>query len=610
MVRLKMYDFDYREYRGGFLIYGNIEGIKKSILDELEKIYDIKISKDNVCSMEIVEILCKNTIYLNREISVLINRKGKVLNISVGDSSSVNVEIDTWSNKLSGIRMIHTHPNGSSQLSEIDISALIKLKLDCIAAIGVNDRGYAGMSLGFLRVREDFVESETIEDLNLEEAVNYNVLKKVSEIEESIKRTYRSQEYGERAILVGTDSMESLEELEELAKACNVEVLEKIFQKRTVIDTAFYVGKGKVSEIGILAQIHNANVVIFDDEISGSQARNLEESLRIKVIDRTTLILHIFATRAKSKESKMQVELAQLKYRLARLSGLGIALSRTGGGIGTRGPGEKKLETDKRHIRERIYEINRELKKIKTVRKVQREKRNEIYNVSLVGYTNSGKSTLRNKLCEIAVPKENIIKEKVFEADMLFATLDTTTRAVELKDGRTITITDTVGFINKLPHDLVEAFKSTLEEVYYADLLLHVVDISSKDAYQHIEAVDKVLNQLEVIDKPVLLVFNKIDKGKTEEVEDIKNRYNALESIYISAKQGINLEVLLEKISHMLPGSIKRVEYLIPYTEQAAVAFIHRNCKIEQEDYREHGTYISALVDEEVYNKCKKFIIE
>lgn len=605
-----MITFDYSEYRGDFLIYGNTEGIRKSILDELEEIYDIKMPKDSVCNMEIVEILCKNTIYLNREISVLINRRGKVLNISVGDSNSVNIEVYTWSNKLSGIRMIHTHPNGNSQLSKIDISALIKLKLDCISAIGVNDQGPTGMSLGFLSIKGDSVESEVLNNLTLEEAANYNVLRKINEIEELIKKIYTLEEYEERAILVGTDSKESLDELEELARACNVKVLEKVFQKRTTVDTAFYVGKGKVSEIGLIAQVHNANVVIFDDEISGSQARNLEENLKIKIIDRTTLILHIFATRAKSKESKMQVELAQLKYRLARLSGLGIVLSRTGGGIGTRGPGEKKLETDKRHIRERIYEINRELKKIKGIRKVQREKRNEICNVSLVGYTNSGKSTLRNKLCEIAVPKESIVKDKVFEADMLFATLDTTTRAVELNDGRTITITDTVGFINKLPHDLVEAFKSTLEEVYYSDLLLHVVDISSEDAYQHMESVDKILNQLGINDKPVLLVFNKMDKGKIEEIEDIKNEYNAVESIYISAKQGTNLEELLEKISHMLPQSIKKVEYLIPYTEQAAVAFIHRNCKIEKEDYREQGTYISALVDEEVYNKCRKFIIE
>lgn len=592
------------------MIYGNIEGIRKSILDELEKIYDIKIPKDSVCTMEIIGIICKNTIYLNKEIGVLINRKGKVVNVSVGDSSNVNIELYTVRNRLAGVRMIHTHPNGNFHLSEVDISALVKLKLDCIASIGVSSEGITGMSLGFLSIKGDSIESEVVDNLTLEKAINYNVLKKIIEIESLMKQMYTLKEYGERAILVGTDSKESLEELEELAKACNVKVLEKVFQKRTAIDTAFYVGRGKVSEIGLTAQIHNANVIIFDDEISSSQARNLEESLRIKIIDRTTLILHIFATRAKSKESKMQVELAQLKYRLARLAGLGIVLSRTGGGIGTRGPGEKKLETDKRHIKERIYEINKELKRIKGVRRIQREKRSELCNVSLVGYTNSGKSTLRNKLCEIATPKENILKDKVFEADMLFATLDTTTRSIELTNGRIITITDTVGFVNKLPHDLIEAFKSTLEEVYYSDLLLHVVDIASEDAYQHIEAVNHVLNELGIKDKPVLLVLNKLDEGEKEKIEHIKNSYNNLESICISAKYGINLEELLQKISCMLPQNTKNVEYLIPYTEQAAVAFIHRNCKIEKEDYREQGTYISALVDEEVYNKCRKFIIE
>ena len=280
-----------------------------------------------------------------------------------------------------------------------------------------------------------------------------------------------------------------------LHSACDIPVLDTVYQSRSKIDPAFFIGKGKVLEIASLRQTKRANLIIFDDELSGSQVRNLENATGAKVIDRTTLILEIFARRAKSKESKIQVELAQLKYRKSRLQGLGTVLSRTGGGIGTRGPGEKKLETDRRHINETIYDLNDELKKIKKNRDVQREKRNKesIPNISLVGYTNAGKSTLRNALCEMAAVKENKGKEKVFEADMLFATLDITTRAIVLKNKGLVTLTDTVGFVRKLPHDLVEAFKSTLEEVLYADLLCHVVDASSDVALEQMEAVEEVL---------------------------------------------------------------------------------------------------------------------
>lgn len=252
----------------------------------------------------------------------------------------------------------------------------------------------------------------------------------------------------------------------------------------------------------------------------------------------------------------------------------------------------------------------KELKKIKVVRETQRERRNNIPKVSLVGYTNAGKSTLRNKLCEIAMPKETTQKEKVFEADMLFATLDITTRAIELPDSRTITVTDTVGFVKKLPHDLVEAFKSTLEEVTYADLLLHVVDASSSTAEEQIDAVNNVLMQLGVKDKTTMLVLNKIDQASEDHIKSIQEKYNNLNTISISAKQGINLDLLLSEIAKLLPYTMKKVEYIVPYNEQSIVAFLHRNAKVESEEYKDEGTYISALVDDEVYNKCEKYIIK
>lgn len=594
------------------MIYGNVEGVRNSVLDTLESIYDFKVPKYSLATEEIFQIMARVTDFLEREISVAIDRKGNVISVAIGDSSTVEVPlIDIKEKKLSGVRVVHTHPNGTSRLSALDNSALLKLKLDCIAALGVIEGSIKEVTIGFCDIKEDILTLEHISDLTLEEALSYNIIDKIDYIEEIIKKSDIEEDYSEKAIVVGCDSEESLEELEELSKACDIPVLYKVFQNRSKIDTAYYVGKGKVEEIASICQAYRINVVIFDDELSGSQVRNLEEIIGCKVIDRTTLILEIFARRAKTKESKIQIELAQLKYRLTRLAGLGTVLSRTGGGIGTRGPGEKKLETDRRHIRERIYDLTDELHKIKKIRETQREKRNKqnIPQVSLVGYTNAGKSTLRNKLCELALPKEINQKEKVFEADMLFATLDTTTRAISLSDNRTITLTDTVGFVRKLPHELVEAFKSTLEEVVYSDVLVHVVDASSEYVHEQIQAVEDVLSELGAKDKNMILALNKIDKVSKEALEDIANKHNYEDIIEISAKEGANLEKLLEVVGEKLPYNLKVAEYIIPYSNQEIVAYLHRNAKVEEEEYREEGTYIKALVDEEVYNKCMNYNI-
>jgi len=590
------------------MIYGNIEGIRDSVLKKLEILYKLTMPKDVVCSDELIEVLKEVSINVNREISVAVNRRGTIISIAVGDSSSVEIpEIAETENRLSGIRIIHTHPNGNSTLSAVDISALIKFKLDCILAIGVFNGEFTDATLGFCTVSSNRLTAEATKKIDLTSLLEINILDKIAEVDKLIREAHIEEDDTERAILVGVESEESLEELEELAKACDVRVIQKVIQLRHSIDTTFYVGKGKVEELALMRQVYSANVIIFDDELSSSQVRNLEENIGAKVIDRTTLILEIFATRARSREAKIQVELAQLKYRLPRLMGLGTVLSRTGGGIGTKGPGEKKLETDKRHIREKIYDLNDELKKIKKVRETQRDRRNALPKVSLVGYTNAGKSTLRNKLCEIANPKDNAKKEKVFEADMLFATLDVTTRAVLLPDNRIITVTDTVGFIKKLPHDLVEAFKSTLEEVVFSDLLLHIVDCSSSYVEEQIEAVNVVLEQLGASNKPMLLVLNKIDMVPEEKIDYIKEKYSNMSIIEISAKMDINLDKLLEKIAEILPYTLKELEFLIPYSEQAMVSFLHRNGKVLEEEYRDAGTYIKALVDKETSNKCQEY---
>lgn len=592
------------------MIYGNIEGIRNSVLEKLEGLYDLPIPKEEIFTSEMASVLCEVTNFIGREVSAAIDRKGRVVSIAVGDSTTVEIPlIDIRERKLSGVRVIHTHPNSESILSALDLSALIKLKLDCIVAIAEFNGEYKEATIGFCSIENDLLVSESYGPLGFDQAINFNYLDKVKYIEEALKRNDIVEDTSEKAIVVGIESEESLEELEELARACEVNVVHRVLQKRSRIDSAYYIGKGKVEELSMLRQAMRANVIVFDDELDGSQVRNLEEATGAKVIDRTTLILEIFAKRARTREARIQVELAQLKYRLPRLTGLGTVLSRTGGGIGTRGPGEKKLETDRRHIKERIYDLNSELDKIKRQRETQREKRNEIPKVSLVGYTNAGKSTLRNKLCEIAMPKDASIKEKVFEADMLFATLDITTRAIILPDNRLITLTDTVGFVRKLPHDLVEAFKSTLEEVVYSDLLLHVVDSASEASLEQIKAVNLVLKELGVLDKPMLLLANKVDKATEEQINELKEHLKEVRIIEISARENINLDMLLQEVSKALPYTMKKAEYLIPYSDQNIAAYLHRNANIEQEEFREEGTYILAQVDDEVYNKCKSYLI-
>lgn len=595
------------------MIYGNVDGVKKSAIEELERLYKAKCPKDEVCSIEIIEVISRVSSFIEREISVAIDRRGTIKAIAIGDSTSVEIEtLDIREKRLAGVRIIHTHPNGMSNLSALDISALLKLKLDAIVAIGIYEGKILDCSLGMLTVFNDTLDYEETSHISLEEISKIHILNKISYIDSLIKEKDIIEDNEEKAILVGSDTKESLEELKELTKACDIPVLDSVYQSRNKIDSAFYIGRGKVLEIAQLRQKLRANVVIFDDELSGSQVRNLEAAIGAKVIDRTTLILEIFARRAKSREAKIQVELAQLKYRMSRLQGLGTIMSRTGGGIGTKGPGEKKLETDRRHIKEQIYDLNDELKKIKKIRETQREKRNKesIPKVSLVGYTNAGKSTLRNALCDVAAQKEVLGKEKVFEADMLFATLDITTRAIVLKNKGVITLTDTVGFVRKLPHDLVEAFKSTLEEVIYSDLLCHVVDSSSSTALEQIKAVEEVLFELGAKDKKTLLVLNKIDTATEEQLNTIKEAVKEYETIEISAREGINLDELLSLIEENLPYKMKKCEYLIPYDRSDISSFLHRNGRVLEEDYKEDGSFMIVEVDDESYNKTKDYIIK
>ena len=421
----------------------------------------------------------------------------------------------------------------------------------------------------------------------------------------------------ERALLIGLnittnvkkiddiDINESMEELKELAKAAGAEVVGSLIQNRPAIDAAYYVGKGKVEELRAYCEATDATMVIFNDELSGAHIRNLEEAVGRKVIDRTTLILDIFAQRALSKEGKLQVELAQLRYRMPRLYGMGGEMSRTGAGIGTRGPGEQKLEIDKRIILNKIADIRKELKEVSKNRETQRVQRmkSNIPIVALVGYTNAGKSTLLNEL--IKTHKDYEAEKEVFVKNMLFATLDVTLRKATLPNKRDFLVVDTVGFVSKLPHDLVNAFKATLEEVQYADLILHVIDATNSNYELQKSTTEKVLKELGADTKPTILVYNKIDRLEL----DIYPK-NHDDIVYISAKKGINMDKLIEIIQDNIMKNTYAVTLMLPYERGDIFSRLKNKYNIENFEYVESGITLDVNLEEEDYNIYKEYILE
>lgn len=416
------------------------------------------------------------------------------------------------------------------------------------------------------------------------------------------------EEIIQRAILVGVDLNNdknfdySVEELKNLAEACSVEVVGTLTQKLERVNPACYIGTGKVDEVAMLVQQHDANLVIFNDELSPSQIRNLEHGLQCKVIDRTILILDIFASRAKTREAQLQVEVAQLKYMMPRLIGLNASLSRQAGGIGSKGPGEKKLELDRRRIEDQIHKLNKELDSLVLARQNQRKlrKRNSTPVVALVGYTNAGKSTTMNALLNVS----NAQAEKtVFEKNMLFATLETSTRQIQLPDNKQFLLTDTVGFVSKLPHQLVKAFRSTLEEVTEADLLLHVVDLSHPEFQTQIEITNKVLEELGVKETSMVYVYNKADLIDDEFTPSTK------EAVRISAKNLTNIETLIDCIKSHLFKNYQKVTFLIPYDRGNIVSYLNEHANILETQYLDNGTLITAECSEhdiERFNQYKE----
>lgn len=406
----------------------------------------------------------------------------------------------------------------------------------------------------------------------------------------------------EYALLVSVDTGEfdaevSIDELEELAHTAGAEVVGKVIQKKEAPEKATFVGVGKLAEIIAFCEAQDVDLLIFDSELSPSQQRNLEKLTKVRVIDRTMLILDIFAARARTSEGKLQVELAQLKYSLPRLAGQGIALSRLGGGIGTRGPGETKLESDKRHIRRRIDKLQEELKALEKRRNQMRKRREKdgVQTVAIVGYTNAGKSTLMNALTNAGVLAEN----------KLFATLDPTSRGLTLPDGRQVMLVDTVGLIRRLPHKLVEAFKSTLEEAAEATVILNVCDASDEHSAEHLEVTRKLLNELGCEGKPIISVMNKCDL-----VGDIYAMPTFGKTVMISAKEQKGFDELLEAVLKELPPTRRKAELLIPFAAGAMAARIRNEGVVEEEEYRAEGLYMRAIVEMSLLDTIKDYIID
>lgn len=595
-------------------VHGDLTGIRNSLLAQIELLYDLTIPVGQLLTKELAEKLLQFTELMNREVAVYINRKGKILQIAVGNLATValpGLKERTAVRKLSGVRCVHTHPNEDSRLSGADVSALKQMNFDVMIALAEKEDGIS-LSMAFLSGEYGTDEQpviEMLEQVSLEEIMrlDLNYLTEIIDKRFMSKDRMISLDEEERAILVGMeyknqknahwDIEDSIHELKQLADTAGAKVVGTLLQKRDCPDTATFLGKGKMQELAMLIQQVRATVVIFDEELSPSQQRNIERILLIKVLDRTSLILDIFAQRARSHEGKLQVELAQLRYRLPRIGGQGLVLSRLGGGIGTRGPGETKLEVDKRKIRSRITEIEKQIEAVKKQRFLQRSSRSEaqIPTVALVGYTNAGKSTLLNTLTAA----------KVLAEDKLFATLDPTTRKAVLNNGQEILLTDTVGFIQKLPHSLITAFRATLEEVKAVDLLLHVVDRSHRNYKEQMDSVCRVLAELEALEKPSITVFNKTDKLMPFETENKMLRDEMV--VYISAKKREGLSELLDCIECVFRNRHQEMNLLVPFSDSAVISELHAVAVVKSQEYVEEGTCVHALVPVEQVKKFERY---
>ena len=559
-------------------IHGNTEGIRKTVLDELTTLYDVQLEPGQFMPQDLLQSLCGYSASMNREIAVYITRFGEVADVLIGRADSIDLpdlRLRRGERRLSMVRCVHTHPRATGELSDVDVSALLSMRFDAMCAVGVSEDGRP------TSVQCAFLDAESEGHVRRTELISARRLPQEEWLAE-IERTdavYRAANPAtrtgrERAVLVGIESEESLDELEELAKTAGAEMVLRVLQKRPKPDPVFCVGKGKAEELSLRCQAAQADLVIFDEELSGVMQKNLEETLRLKVVDRTALILDIFAARASTREGKLQVEMAQLRYRSQRLLGQGLVLSRLAGGIGTRGPGESKLEVNRRRIRERLTDLERELEQIERQRGLRRQSRekNGVPIVALVGYTNAGKSTLFNRLTGAGVYVEN----------QLFATLDSVSRPIELPHGGKALLVDTVGFIRKLPHELVKAFRATLEEARLADVLIMVLDGADAQMEGRRRTVEEVLDSLGATEAPRVEAVNKCDLI----APDAQSLPGAL---YISASTGENVEKLLLRVESELEAGAQEVRLLIPFSRYALVSRLHAMGGVLEQRHSEEG---------------------
>ena len=533
------------------MLHGNLTGLKSSQIQALERIYRRRTPSDLLVSGELARYLSERSFELQRQLGVIIDRAGTILHVIVGDDRQIVIpDLSGYAlgrSRLRGLRCVHTHLKGEA-LTQDDLTDLALLRLDIMAAIVVGESGLPGR-IHFAHLLPPNPQGKNIETLtaaspyDLDLDVSSFLSSLDAELERKLAETVDLSDTREKAILVSVSQQsrqgieDSLDELAELARTADVVVLERVLQRPRQINPRYLMGEGKIKEVVIQALQLGATLLVFDQDLSPAQVRSISELTDLKVIDRSQLILDIFARRAHTLDGKVQVELAQLKYILPRLLGKGTAMSRLMGGIGGRGPGETKLETDRRRLRDRITRLEKQIEGLARGRMQRRQKRIRagVPIVSIVGYTNAGKSTLLNALTQ----------SEVFTEDLLFATLDTSTRRLRFPMEREVIITDTVGFIRHLPKSLLGAFKATLEELEDADLLLHVVDLSNPRFEEQIQAVERILQDLELDRIPRLRVFNKTDLVPEEEIAPLARRFQA---IPVSARNRKTFDLLLSEL--------------------------------------------------------------
>ncbi len=564
-------------------VNGNLTGVRDSLISALATLYDVRLEPGEFLPRELMQTLARFTAAMNREIALYITRDGEVADVSVGTDRDVELRdyrLRRNANRLSCVRCVHTHPNGDGRLSDVDISALRAFRYDAMVAIGCQQGEPTYVQAAFLGEKQSILMDDPV---RWYKTPDEEWTRQVLQSDQLVGREApKAADEPERAVLMGIESEESLRELARLAETAGAQVVGAYLQKRDKPDTAMFIGKGRADELGRQCQALEADLCIFDEELTGIQTRNLEDALRVKVVDRTTLILDIFAQRATSAEGKLQVELAQLQYQSTRLIGEGLVLSRLAGGIGTRGPGESKLEMNRRRIRERMTELRRKLDALEKQRELRRKNRekHEIPVVALVGYTNAGKSTLLNRLTGA----------DVYVQDQLFATLDAVSRRLETREHTPYLLVDTVGFIRKLPHALVSAFRSTLDEAALADVLVIVSDGASEEMHRQHDTVEQVLQELGAVDQPRIEVINKCDLGKAEP--------GIPGAVMLSAKTGEGLEELQARIAAELQKTYAPATVFLPFSKYNLVGQIRALGRVMNEMHTPEGTEITVLLSE------------